>query len=97
MRKKEISNLDRLETNGRESGRTTAKDGQKGYSSKSGRASSRPRRRQGNERASDGKKRQEGTRRQAFKLADLLPDETINKLRAIKEAKKENGRTNLKQ
>lgn len=84
MRKKEISNLGPLETSGRESGRTTAKAGRKGYSSKSGKASSQPRRRQGKERASGGKKQQEGTRPQAFKLADLLPDETINRLRAIK-------------
>lgn len=84
MRKKEISNSGRLETSGRESGRTTAKAGRKGYSSKSGKESSRPRRRQGKERASDGKKRQEGKRLLVFKLADLLTDEEIKRLKAIK-------------
>ena len=96
MRKKEISSLDHYATNGQEKARMTENNGQKGYSKKSGKASSRPRRRQGNERASDGKKQREGTRQSIFKLADLLPDETINKLWAIKEAKKENGRTNPK-
>lgn len=85
MRKREISNLDRLETNGRESGRTTAKDGRKGYLSKSGKESSQPRRRQGNERASDAKKQRGGQRRPVFKLSDHLSAEIIEKLRVIKE------------
>ena len=96
MRKKEISSLDHYATNGQEKARMTENNGRKNYSKKSGRASSQPRRRRQNAKANAGKKRQEGTRQSIFKLADLLPDETINKLWAIKEAKKENGRTNLK-
>lgn len=96
MRKKEINSLDRLETSGRESGRTTVKAGRKSYLSKSSKASSQPRRRQGNEWASDGKKQRGGQPRPVFKISDHLSDEIIEKLRAEKEAEKENGRTNLK-
>lgn len=83
MQRKQISNSGRLETNERESVRTTVKAGRKSYLSKSSKASSQPRRR-GNERASAGKKRQNDIHRQAFKLADFLTDETIKKLRGIK-------------
>lgn len=84
MRKKEISSLDHYATNERESGRTTAKAGRKGYSSKSGKESSQPRRRQGNERASGGKKQRKDSRRPVFKLSDHLSAEIIEKLRGIK-------------
>ena len=93
MRKKEISSLDHYATNGQEKARMTENNGRKNYSKKSGKASSQPRRR--NAKANAGKKRQEGTRRQAFKLSDHLSDEIIEKLRLIKE-EIENGRTNLK-
>ena len=82
MRKKEISSLDLSGTNGQEKARMTENNGQKGYSSKSGKASSQPRRR--NAKANAAKKRQEGTRRQAFKLSDHLSEQIIEKLRGIK-------------
>ena len=84
MRKKEISSLDHYATNGQEKARMTENNGQKGYSKKSGKASSRPRRRQGNERASDGKKQQSDIHRQVYKLADLLTDEEISRLKGFK-------------
>lgn len=84
MRKKEINNSDRLETNGRESGRMTEKAGRQGYLSKSNKETSQRRRRRGNEQASDGKKQREGKRLLVFKLADLLTDKEIKRLKAIK-------------
>lgn len=84
MRKKEISSLDHYATNGQEKARTNAKDGRKDSLSKSGKASSQRRRRQGNERASGAKKRQNDIPHPAFKLADFLSEEIIEKLRGIK-------------
>lgn len=84
MRKRKTKNLGLSGTNGQEKARTNAKDGRKNSSRKSGKASSQRRRRQGNERANGAKKQREGTRRQAFKLADLLTDEEIKRLKAIK-------------
>lgn len=82
LQKRKTKNSDHYATNEQGKARTTAKAGRKSYSKKSRKASSRRRRR--NERASAGKKRQEGKRRQAFKLADLLTDEEIKRLKAIK-------------
>lgn len=84
MRKKEISSLDLSGTNGQEKARMTENNGRKNYSKKSGKKSSQPRRRQGNERASGGKKQRKDSRLSVFKLADLLTVEEIKKLRAIK-------------
>lgn len=94
MRKRKTKSLDQSATNGREKARTTENNGRKNYSKKSGKASKPSRKKDG--RASGGRKQQKDTHRQAFKLSDHLSEEIIEKLRVIKEAEKENGRTNLK-
>lgn len=82
MQKRKIKGLDHSVTSEQERAQTTAKAGQRSYSRKSGKGSSRSRGR--GRRANGGKKRQRGTQQTAYKLADLLPDETIKKLKEMK-------------
>lgn len=84
LRKRETKNSDHYATSEREKARTTAKPGRKGYSKKSEKASKPSQSPKKGGRANGGRKRQKGKRRQAFNLADLLPNETIKRLKAIK-------------
>ena len=85
MQKSEIRGLDHCVTSEQEKAQTTAKHGRKSYSRKSVKASSRSRGGGKGGRAGGEKRRQREQRQTAYKLADLLPDETIKKLKEMKQ------------
>lgn len=84
MQKSEIRGLDHSATEGRGKAQATAKAGQKGYTRKSGKGSSQSRGGGKGGRAGGGKRQQRGQRQTVYKIADLLPDETIKKLKEMK-------------
>lgn len=83
MQKRKIKGLDHSVTSEQERAQKTAKAGRKGYSKKFAKESSRSRKRGKGGKANGGKKQQRGQRQTAYKLADLLPDETIKKLKEM--------------
>lgn len=82
MQKRKIKRLDHSATAGQGKESTKERAGRKGYSGKSGKASSRSRGR--GRRAGGGRKRQRGQRPTAYKIADLVSSETIKKLEEMK-------------
>ena len=82
MQKREIKGLDRSATSEQERAQTTAKHGQRSYSRKFEKESSQSRRRGG--KAGEGKRRQREQRQTVYKLADLLPEDTLKKLKELK-------------
>lgn len=82
MHKRKTANSDRFATSEQERAQATARDGRKGYSKKFSKESSQSRKKGG--RASAGKKQQKGTQQTAYKIAELLPEDTIKKLRRMK-------------
>lgn len=83
MQKSEIKGLDQFETSEQERAQTTAKHGRKSYYKKSGKASSQSRGGGKGGKAGEGKRRQREQRQTAYKLADLLPQDTIKKLKEM--------------
>lgn len=84
MQKREIRGLDHCVTSEQERAQTTAKAGQRGYSKKSGKGSSQSRGGGKGGKAGGGRRRQREQRQTAYKLAELLPEETIEKLKEMK-------------
>ena len=84
MQKRKIKGLDHYATSEQERAQTTAKAGQRRYSMKSGKGSSQSRKRGKGGRAGEGRRRQGGRQDTAYKLAELLPEDTLKKLKELK-------------
>lgn len=83
MQRKETMNYDQFETSEQERAQATAKDGRRGYSKKSAKVSSQSRKR--GAKAGAGEKQRRGTQQTVYKIAELLPKETIKKLKEMKQ------------
>lgn len=82
MQERRIKGLDQRATSEQERAQKTAKAGRKGYSRRSSKASSQSRKRYG--RAGGKRKQQSDKRGTAYKIADLLPQDTIEKLKELR-------------
>jgi len=80
LQKRKTSNLDQRGTSERGKAPATAKHGRGSYSKKSSKASSRKKGRG----ASAGRKQRGGQRQTVYNIAELLPAETIRKLKEMK-------------
>lgn len=82
MQERKTNNLDHYATSEQERAQTTAKAGRKDYSRRSSKVSSQSRKKGG--KAGRRRRRQRDKRDTVYKLVDLLPKETIKKLKELR-------------